>query len=70
MRCNCSKTTIWAARAAGGYGQVTLNDITVSARRDYSKPVADVRTYASLNKWTADLNQLEADLFARFGLTA
>ena len=53
-----------------GYGQVTLNDITVSARRDYSKPVADVRTYASLNKWTADLNQLEADLFARFGLTA
>ena len=53
-----------------GYGQVTLEDINVGTRPGLFQPVAGVRTYASLNEWTADLNQLEAALFAGFGLSA
>ena len=53
-----------------GYGQVTLTDIAVSMRRDYSRPVVELKSYASLDEWAADRSSLEADLFACFDLPA
>jgi len=53
-----------------GYGQVTLNGITLSERRDYSKPVMDLSSYASVDELAADLRPLEAELLDRFNLSA